>query len=268
MDNRRARVLEHMGVTRWVPRRKAAPVKEEEVAEQQQPDAHFTAPSPADADPFPPDHWDEMQPAAAEPQPAPPAVEMPGLPAEKNWDVLRQRVAQCMACTLHETRTQTVFGVGNVEADWMIIGEAPGAEEDRRGEPFVGRAGKLLDEMLKATGHAREQVFITNILKCRPPNNRDPRPEEASACSGYLRRQIEWMAPKLIIAVGRISAQNLLGTDATIGRLRGKVHRHPQTDTPVIVTYHPAYLLRQPGEKRKSWEDLKLAMRVAAGEVA
>lgn len=171
-----------------------------------------------------------------------------------------------MRCALHETRTQTVFGVGKRDAEWMIIGEAPGAEEDRRGEPFVGRAGKLLDNMLRAAGFAREDVFIANILKCRPPDNRDPRPEEAAACSGYLRRQIEWVGPKLILCVGRIAAQNLLSTTESTGKLRGRVHRHPVTGTPVIVTYHPAYLLRQPSEKRKAWEDLKLAMRVARGE--
>ncbi len=188
------------------------------------------------------------------------------LPAEPAWPVLEAEVAACMACALHETRTQTVFGVGNRNADWMVVGEAPGFEEDRQGEPFVGRAGQLLDRMLLAAGFQREDVFIANILKCRPPNNRDPRPEEAAACSGFLRRQVEWVAPKLILCVGRIAAQNLLATSESTGKLRGKVHRHPETGTPVIVTYHPAYLLRQPSEKRKAWEDLKLAMRVARGE--
>ncbi|HEX7031167.1 MAG TPA: uracil-DNA glycosylase [Gammaproteobacteria bacterium] len=188
------------------------------------------------------------------------------LPAEPAWPALEAEVAACMACALHETRTQTVFGVGNRNADWMVVGEAPGFEEDRQGEPFVGRAGQLLDRMLLAAGFQREDVFIANILKCRPPNNRDPRPEEAAACSGFLRRQIEWVAPKLILCVGRIAAQNLLATSESTGKLRGKVHRHPETGTPVIVTYHPAYLLRQPSEKRKAWEDLKLAMRVARGE--
>lgn len=181
-----------------------------------------------------------------------------------SWDELRAQVRDCTACGLHAGRTQTVFGVGNVDADWMIIGEAPGAEEDRQGEPFVGRAGKLLDAMLKAAGFDREQVYIANILKCRPPNNRDPRPEEAAACSGFLRQQIERVAPTLILCVGRIAAQNLLGTDAPAAKLRGRVHHHPDTGTPVVVTYHPAYLLRSPQEKRKAWEDLKLALRVAA----
>jgi DNA polymerase len=178
-----------------------------------------------------------------------------------DWPGLRDAVAGCTQCALHATRTQTVFGVGNESADWMIIGEAPGAEEDRRGEPFVGRAGKLLDEMLRAVGQGRDKVFIANILKCRPPNNRDPKPEESAQCRGYLERQIELVQPRIILAVGRIAAQLLLGTDAPVGRLRGKPHR--LGDTPLVVTYHPAYLLRSPSQKRKSWDDLCLARRVA-----
>ena len=170
----------------------------------------------------------------------------------------------CTRCRLHETRTQTVFGVGNPAADWLIIGEAPGAEEDRRGEPFVGRAGRLLDEMLRAIGEARSSVFIANVLKCRPPNNRDPKPDESAACRSYLERQIELINPRIILAVGRIAAQQLLATDAPVGRMRGKVHR--LGDVPLIVTYHPAYLLRSPTQKRKSWDDLCLAMAAFAGE--
>ncbi len=142
----------------------------------------------------------------------------------------------------------------------MIIGEAPGAEEDRRGEPFVGRAGKLLDEMLRAVGQSRDEVFIANILKCRPPNNRDPKAEEAAACRGYLERQIELVQPRIILAVGRIAAQQLLGTDAPVGRLRGTLHY--LASVPLVVTYHPAYLLRSPTQKRKAWDDLCLATRV------
>lgn len=182
--------------------------------------------------------------------------------ADMDWSELRAAVAACTRCPLHESRTQTVFGVGNKDADWLIIGEAPGAEEDRRGEPFVGRAGKLLDEMLRAAGQSREQVFIANILKCRPPNNRDPEPDEAKACRGYLERQIALLKPKLILAVGRVAAQTLLSTDTPVGKLRGQVHQ--LGDIPMIVTYHPAYLLRSPGQKRKSWQDLCLAMTVAA----
>lgn len=183
-----------------------------------------------------------------------------------DWEELRTVVAGCTRCRLHENRTQTVFGVGNTAADWMIIGEAPGAEEDRRGEPFVGRAGKLLDEMLLAIGEERDSVFIANILKCRPPNNRDPGQDEAAACRPYLERQIELLQPKIILAVGRIAAQQLLQTDAPVGRLRGKVHQLGAI--PLVVTYHPAYLLRSPSQKRKSWDDLCLAAGVMAGAVA
>lgn len=175
------------------------------------------------------------------------------------WSELRAEVAACTRCVLHETRTQTVFGVGDRDAEWMVIGEAPGADEDRRGEPFVGRAGKLLDEMLRAVELDRNTVFIANTLKCRPPNNRDPAAEEAGECREYLDRQIRLVKPRVILAVGRIAAQLLLATDTPVGRLRGQVHRVTDADIPTIVTYHPAYLLRSPSQKRKSWEDLKLA---------
>ncbi len=179
---------------------------------------------------------------------------------QMNWDALVDAVRGCTRCPLHATRTQGVFGVGNRNAQWMIIGEAPGAEEDRQGEPFVGRAGQLLNAMLKSVGLSREQVFIANILKSRPPGNRDPRPEETRACLPYLYRQIELVDPALILCVGRIAAQTLLETDKPIGKLRGTLHRIAG-NRPMIVTYHPAYLLRSPGEKRKSWADLLLAMR-------
>ena len=179
-----------------------------------------------------------------------------------DWSGLRETVSACTRCPLHETRTQTVFGVGNPDADWMIIGEAPGAEEDRRGEPFVGRAGKLLDEMLRAVGQSRDTAFIANILKCRPPNNRDPKPQESGECRGYLERQIELVQPRIILAVGRIAAQLLLDTDTPVGRLRGSMHQ--LGGTPLVVTYHPAYLLRSPSQKRKAWDDLCLATRIAA----
>ncbi len=195
-------------------------------------------------------------------EPEPEFVDTKTVPADLDWSGLRDTVAGCTRCPLCESRTQTVFGVGNPDADWMIIGEAPGAEEDRRGEPFVGRAGKLLDEMLRAVGQDRDSVFIANILKCRPPNNRDPKPEESSECRGYLERQIELVQPSIILAVGRIAAQLLLDTDAPVGRLRGS--RHQLGDTPLVVTYHPAYLLRSPSQKRKAWDDLCLATRVVA----
>ena len=155
-----------------------------------------------------------------------------------------------------------MFGVGNPDAVWLIIGEAPGAEEDRRGEPFVGRAGQLLDQMLYAIGQNRDSVFIENILKCRPPNNRDPKSDEAAACRAYLERQIELLRPKIILAVGMIAAQNLLGSTDPVGRMRGRPHQFG--GIPLVVTYHPAYLLRSPSQKQKSWSDLCLATRLAA----
>jgi uracil-DNA glycosylase family 4 len=160
---------------------------------------------------------------------------------------------------MRRTRSNVVFGVGDRRARWMVIGEAPGADEDRQGEPFVGRAGQLLNEMLLAAGVAREQVYIANILKCRPPENRDPKPEESESCEGYLKQQIALLKPGLLLAVGRIAAQRLLATDTPIGKLRGMVHRYGPDGIPLVVTYHPAYLLRSPGQKRKSWEDLCLA---------
>lgn len=180
--------------------------------------------------------------------------------ASMDWDTLYQSVRTCTRCALHATRTQGVFGVGNRTARWMVIGEAPGADEDRQGEPFVGRAGQLLNSMLRAAGLSREQVFIANILKSRPPGNRDPRPEEARACLPYLFRQIELINPTLLLCVGRIAAQTLLETDTPIGKLRGRLH-HLASGRPLVVTYHPAYLLRSPGEKRKAWADLVLAMQ-------
>jgi uracil-DNA glycosylase family 4 len=212
--------------------------------------------------------WEVREaPSATIPEPEEPATE-PRVPAAEpfgddvahlGWDALEARVAACTACQLHQTRTQTVFGVGNREADLMLIGEAPGADEDRQGEPFVGKAGRLLNEMLHAVGYRREQVYIANILKCRPPNNRDPQPSEVELCEGYLRRQVQLIQPKLIIALGRIAAHNLLKTQTSLARLRGQVHRYGQDAIPVVVTYHPAYLLRSPGDKRKAWKDLLLA---------
>jgi DNA polymerase len=178
-----------------------------------------------------------------------------------DWDALQAQVAGCTRCELHSSRTQTVFGVGDRSADWLVIGEAPGRDEDRQGEPFVGRAGQLLNAMLLAIGLQREQVYIANILKCRPPNNRDPLPQEVVCCEPYLLRQIDLLRPRIILAVGRISAQNLLHTDTPIGKLRGRVHRFRDTGIPLVATYHPAYLLRSPAEKRKAWQDLQLAQQ-------
>lgn len=177
------------------------------------------------------------------------------------WKELQHEVAICRACSLCETRTQTVFGVGNKHADWLLIGEAPGRDEDLQGEPFVGRAGQLLNEMIRAIGLRREQVYIANMLKCRPPNNRDPQADEVEACHGFLKRQIELIRPKLIVAVGRIAAQNLLKTQQPLSRLRGM--RHELEGIPLTVVHHPAYLLRSPTEKAKAWEDLQFALAVS-----
>jgi DNA polymerase len=229
--------LDALGIDRWVPRNSPA---------------FDAAPAPA-AVPA------TVAPAIA----ARPPVSMPAArpiqPLAGDWGTLREQVAACVACELCRTRTQTVFGVGNTQAEWLVIGEAPGAEEDRQGEPFVGRAGQLLNAMLLAIGRPRETVFIANILKCRPPGNRDPKPDEVSRCLPFLEQQIALLRPRLMLAVGRIAAQNLLGTDAPLARLRGKLHHFGAAGTPLVITYHPAYLLRTPGDKRKAWEDLKFA---------
>lgn len=225
----RAQYLEALGVDIWVPRVRL-PLAGAPVA--------GPAPAPAPG----------LAPA---PAPAPAATD--------SWQALRAEVASCRLCGLCEARTQTVFGVGDTAARWLVIGEAPGEQEDLAGEPFVGPAGQLLDKMLLAIDLPRSSVFIANILKCRPPGNRDPRPEEVTQCLPYLTRQIRLIEPTLILCVGRIAAQTLLQTDTPLGRLRGRVHAFGPLQTPVIVTYHPSYLLRTPGEKRQAWQDLKFA---------
>ena len=190
--------------------------------------------------------------------------EIRALTPNSDWIPLKAEVSGCTLCGLHKTRTQTVFGVGDEKAQWMLIGEAPGAEEDRLGDPFVGQAGKLLDNMLASIGLARgKNVYIANVLKCRPPGNRNPAPEEVGKCSPYLLRQIELIGPKLIVAMGRFAAQTLLDTGNSISSLRGRVHRY--AGVPLIVTYHPAYLLRTLEDKAKAWEDLLFARRTMAG---
>lgn len=177
-----------------------------------------------------------------------------------DWPELKQSVAACTACRLAAGRTQTVFGVGDEQADWLFVGEGPGAEEDKKGEPFVGQAGKLLDNMLAAINLKRgSNAYIANVVKCRPPGNRNPEPDEAAACEPYLTRQIELIRPKLIVALGKVAASRLLNSDAPIGTLRGKIHQ--SHGIPLIVTYHPAYLLRSLPEKAKAWEDLCLAVK-------
>jgi DNA polymerase len=202
---------------------------------------------------------DDAAAAAFDAEPA--SVETPSAETA-GWDELAERVRTCTLCGLHKTRTQTVFGVGKRNARLMIIGEAPGADEDRQGEPFVGRAGQLLNAMLRAIGLARDEVFIANILKCRPPNNRDPAPAETACCTPYLERQIALVAPRAVLAVGRIAAQHLLQSDQAIGRLRGKALNFGAKQIPIVATYHPAYLLRSPLAKSKAWQDLVLVRQL------
>jgi DNA polymerase len=222
------------------------------------------------------DQWSLRRPAVTAAVTSPPALAASPPAAAMNppaatveppmdWAALEACVRDCRRCVLHEGRTQTVFGLGDRRAEWMVVGDAPGAEEDRQGEPFVGPAGQLLTAMLAAIGLARETVYLTNALKCRPPDDRDPRPDEAGRCLAYLQQQVDLVRPRIIVAFGRVAAQSLLGTTAALGALRGTVHRFGSLNTPVIVTYHPDYLLRSPGEKRKAWEDLKFARQVHAG---
>jgi DNA polymerase len=238
MSSDRNNYLHELGIVNWVRR---APLAIPAPAETRA----AAAPAPA------------LSPAAR-PSPVELAARETAI-AGMDWEALTAAVRVCTVCGLRAGCTQTVFGVGAHDADWMVIGEAPGADEDKQGEPFVGRAGQLLNSMLAAIGLKREQVYIANILKCRPPKNRDPKPEEAQLCRPFLERQIALIKPQLILAVGRIAAQNLLNTDTPIGKLRGQLHQ--VAGVPVVVTYHPAYLLRSPSEKRKAWDDLKFAVR-------
>lgn len=182
--------------------------------------------------------------------------------SQLGWEALAEHVAACTRCALHGTRTQTVFGVGDHKARLMIVGEAPGRDEDLQGEPFVGRAGHLLDAMLQAIGLQRDQVYIANVLKCRPPNNRDPQAPEVAACSAYLWRQVQLIQPTVLVALGRHAAHSLLETSESLARLRGRAHSLRDFDLPVVVTYHPAYLLRTPVDKRKAWDDLRFVRQL------
>ncbi len=194
----------------------------------------------------------------------PQAVSAPA-PAEDKlalWDEIRKEVENCQACSLHTTRTNTVFADGTPDADWMFVGEAPGGEEDRQGVPFVGRAGQLLNAMLQALGKKREEVCIANVLKCRPPGNRDPRGEEVQKCEPFLLRQVALVRPRIIVVLGRFAAHSLLRTDEPIGKLRGRLFHYGEQKIPLVVSYHPAYLLRNPADKKKAWTDLKLALSI------
>ena len=268
-DERQRAMLEAMGLRVW---QSAAPAQVPESPEPAVPAA--AASTPADRSEPPP-----ARPAAPPPPPPQPVATPPAMPqrsaaapapapagpvAQMGWDELRSAVAGCRACGLCEGRKNTVFGVGNEQAQWMIVGEAPGEQEDLQGEPFVGQAGKLLDNMLRAIaltrapGTPEQQVFIANTLKCRPPRNRNPEPEELAQCAPYLDRQIALVQPRIILAMGRFAVQSLLQSNEAIGRLRGRVHDY--RGIPVIVTYHPAYLLRNLVDKARAWEDLCLAL--------
>jgi len=211
--------------------------------------------------------WKLRKPNATAAEVAAPSAELRRVDAPEGvsgdvWSELAERVRTCTRCALHKGRTQTVFGVGRRDAQLFVIGEAPGADEDRQGEPFVGRAGQLLNAMLRAIGLPRSEVYIANILKCRPPNNRDPQPEESTSCTPYLSQQIALVQPRVLLAVGRIAAQWLLQTDTPIGRLRGRVLSYGERNMPLVVTYHPAYLLRSPLSKATAWTDLCLVKQL------
>jgi uracil-DNA glycosylase len=262
LDARRRAMLEEMGVEQFWPPAAVEPEMAHEVppatAQVAQPPVRERLPEAfAPARPASP-----VQPV----QPVPMAARerQPGIEA-MDWDALEQAVASCRACKLCESRRNTVFGVGDRQAEWLLVGEAPGENEDLQGEPFVGQAGKLLDNMLGALGLSRhERVYIANVLKCRPPGNRNPEPQEIAQCEPFLRRQVELLRPKIILAMGRFAVQTLLQSTEPIGRLRGRVHRYH--DVPVVVTYHPAYLLRNLPDKAKAWADLVLAQSVLRGE--
>ncbi|MDG4550315.1 MAG: uracil-DNA glycosylase [Candidatus Contendobacter sp.] len=266
--------LAALDIPLWLPRR--SPAEPPQAVDSPRPETESEARIAAEegggewfptADHAPPmaDHRERGAETAVDPPIAAPSRRAATI-AGMGWEELAAAVRECTACGLCATRTQTVFGVGDRQADWLVIGEAPGADEDRQGEPFVGRAGKLLNPMLLAVGLKREQVYIANVLKCRPPENRDPTPDEAAQCRPFLNRQIALIRPRLVVAVGRVAAQSLLATDTPIGKLRGRVHRLGPARVPLVVTYHPAYLLRSPREKRKVWDDLRLARRALATE--
>lgn len=256
LDERRLAMLAEMGVHLFQPRPDAgrmdgsSPGPAREPAEQA---ARGVAPA-------------GTVPAAAPPRlpqvPAPvlraPLGDRPAGVDGMDWDALATAVAGCRACKLCHGRRNTVFGVGDPRADWLVVGEAPGEQEDAQGEPFVGQAGRLLDNMLAALGLDRQRgVYIANVLKCRPPGNRNPEPDEVAQCEPFLRRQVALLQPRIILAMGRFAVQSLLGTTEPIGRLRGRIHRYE--GVPVVVTYHPAYLLRNLPDKSKAWADLCLA---------
>ena len=252
LSARQLHCLKGIGITPWIRRSSGFRQTDEPVADEVDV-ALETAPERAP----------EIQPEPR-PQAAPPSIQQPESRAFSlnNWDDIEAGIQACQNCELAQSCTRKVPGKGNRQADLMIIGEAPGRDEDLQGKPFVGRAGQLLDRMLQAIELDLEQVYITNILKCRPPNNRDPKQEETQACAAFLQAQIKQLQPRVIFSVGRISAQTLLQDQSPLGRLRSKQYVLPQTDIPLLVTYHPAYLLRNPAEKAKVWQDLKALKRL------
>jgi uracil-DNA glycosylase len=272
MDPLKAEYLRRLGIVAFVPRTAGTPAvtPAQGLEPADGPPARRSVeavlPPVATAKPATPATEDAAQPhrtparptASANADTGAGAVSAP-LPPPGDLAALEACVASCRGCELHRARSRTVFGSGPAKARWMIVGEGPGAEEDRQGLPFVGRAGQLLTSMIEALGVARESVYIANTVKCRPPQNRDPTAEEMAACRPFLERQIAEVEPALILAVGRIAAQSLLGSQEPLGRLRGRLHHYPGSGIPLVVTYHPAYLLRSPREKRKAWEDLLYA---------
>ncbi len=279
-SERQRGMLREMGVRLWLPSDVAPPaaaMPEPAVAGPGAADGPAPAPrAPARPPPSGTRHAPAWPPSGPRAAPAAPAAWTPGPRASgveaMDWPALRAAVAGCTACKLSQGRTQTVFGVGHERAHWMIVGEAPGEQEDRQGEPFVGKSGQLLDNMLRAIGLTRDrgeadrdpahQVYIANAVKCRPPRNRNPEPDELACCEPFLVRQLQLLQPRIILAMGRFAVQSLLRTDEPIGRLRGRVHRYQ--GVPLIVTYHPAYLLRNLADKARAWDDLCLAVETAA----
>lgn len=236
LDQKRRHHLQQMGVVLWTTKKKDTP-----------------------------DNSQMTSPASQKPSPQDMTTDKI---AHLDWAALEAAVARCQACSLYKTRTQPVFGSGNKQADLLVVGEAPGANEDKQGVPFVGRGGQLLTQMLLAIGLGREDIYIANILKSRPENNRDPLPQEVKACTPFLLRQIELLQPKLILAVGRIAAHFLLETNSPMSRLRGNLFYYGPRKTPLLVTYHPAYLLRSPREKRKAWQDMQCVKEQLYGSVS
>lgn len=259
-SDRQAAMLAEMGIRVWA--RPSAPDAAPEIETSPEP---FHQPVRAVPPSVPLVNPPSAKYAAAD---SPPRTRPTGIDTME-WPALRDAVAGCTACKLCQGRTQTVFGVGNERAHWLIVGEAPGEQEDRQGEPFVGKSGQLLDNMLRALGLTRDeapperQVYIANTVKCRPPGNRNPEPEELAQCEPFLIRQIELLQPKIVLAMGRFAVQSLLRSTDPIGRLRGRVHRYQ--GLPLVVTYHPAYLLRNPEDKARAWDDLCLAREALQG---